>query len=146
MTNLYKNKIKNVFYLFSASASSEKAPQFRSPNVVAPTDCEPIPQLPAKQGQPSGASGSGTSGNQQASSNPSASPRNNYNGPFPFASMTHAAQAIHNRESQVSGVKNATAQFKIHTKPPPPYPTQEIGGNAVPAATSALTVSSQQVK
>jgi len=56
--------------------------------------------------------------------NPSASPRNNYNGPFPFASMTHAAQAIHSRESQTTTMKN-TMQFKHHTQPPPPYPSQE---------------------
>lgn len=38
--------------------------------------------------------------------------------------MTHAAQAIHNRESQATTLKNAM-QFKHHVQPPPPYPAQE---------------------
>lgn len=38
--------------------------------------------------------------------------------------MTHAAQAIHNRESQITTIKN-TMQFKHHAQPPPPYPSQE---------------------
>lgn len=38
--------------------------------------------------------------------------------------MTHAAQAIHSRESQATTIKNAM-QFKHHVQPPPPYPAQE---------------------
>lgn len=38
--------------------------------------------------------------------------------------MTHAAQAIHSRESQSTTIKN-TMQFKHHAQPPPPYPSQE---------------------
>ncbi|XP_011645750.1 uncharacterized protein LOC105432581 isoform X2 [Pogonomyrmex barbatus] len=115
--------LHNVAQIIAAGTSSEKAPQFRSPNVVAPTDCDPIPQFLAKSAQSTSASNAGVSGNQQVI-NPSASPRNNYNGPFPFASMTHAAQAIHSRESQSTTIKN-TMQFKHHTQPPPPYPSQE---------------------
>ncbi|KAL0129031.1 hypothetical protein PUN28_004022 [Cardiocondyla obscurior] len=115
--------LHNVAQMIAAGASSEKAPQFRSPNVVAPTDCDPIPPFLAKSAQSTSAGNAGVSGNQQVI-NPSASPRNNYNGPFPFASMTHAAQAIHSRESQSTTIKN-TMQFKHHAQPPPPYPSQE---------------------
>lgn len=106
-----------------SGTSSEKTPQFRSPNVVAPTDCDPIPPFLTKSAQSTSAGNAGVSGSQQVI-NPSASPRNNYNGPFPFASMTHAAQAIHSRESQSTTIKN-TMQFKHHAQPPPPYPSQE---------------------
>ncbi|XP_011062126.1 PREDICTED: bromodomain-containing protein DDB_G0270170-like isoform X8 [Acromyrmex echinatior] len=115
--------LHNVAQIIAAGTSSEKAPQFRSPNVVAPTDCDPIPPFLAKSAQSTSAGNTGVSGNQQVI-NPSASSRNNYNGPFPFASMTHAAQAIHNRESQSTTIKN-TMQFKHHAQPPPPYPSQE---------------------
>lgn len=119
------NKSNYILYksLIVLGTSSEKAPQFRSPNVVAPTDCDPIPSFLAKSAQSTSAGNAGVSGNQQVI-NPSASPRNNYNGPFPFASMTHAAQAIHSRESQSTTIKN-TMQFKHHAQPPPPYPSQE---------------------
>ncbi|XP_036151298.1 serine-rich adhesin for platelets isoform X2 [Monomorium pharaonis] len=115
--------LHNVAQIIAAGTSSEKAPQFRSPNVVAPTDCDPIPPFLAKSAQSTSAGNAGVSGNQQVI-NPSVSPRNNYNGPFPFASMTHAAQAIHSRESQSTTMKN-TMQFKHHAQPPPPYPSQE---------------------
>ncbi|KAK2588789.1 hypothetical protein KPH14_001666 [Odynerus spinipes] len=123
-TSTISSALRNVAQIIAAGTSSEKAPQFRSPNVVAPTDCDPIPPFLAKS-MPStpGSNGVGNSGNQPVT-NPNASPRNNYNGPFPFASMTHAAQAIHNRESQAATIKN-TIQFKQHTQPPPPYPIQD---------------------
>ncbi|XP_043278551.1 serine-rich adhesin for platelets-like isoform X2 [Venturia canescens] len=113
----------SVAQLIAAGTSTEKSPQFRSPNVVAPTDCEPIPAFITKSGQTS-SSNSGVvniTGNQTVTNSTTASPRSNYNGPFPFASMTHAAQAIHNRESQSTTIKNPV-QFK-HKQPPPPYPT-----------------------
>ncbi|XP_071861221.1 uncharacterized protein isoform X2 [Bombus fervidus] len=123
-TSSISSALRNVAQLIAAGTSSEKAPQFRSPNVVAPTDCDPIPPFLAKSVQSaSGNSNVGVSGNQSVT-NPSASPRNNYNGPFPFASMTHAAQAIHSRESQATTIKNVM-QFKHHVQPPPPYPAQE---------------------
>ncbi|XP_017762431.1 PREDICTED: uncharacterized protein LOC108552415 isoform X2 [Eufriesea mexicana] len=123
-TSSISSALRNVAQIIAAGTSSEKAPQFRSPNVVAPTDCDPIPPFLAKSVQStSGSSNVGASGNQPVT-NPSASPRNNYNGPFPFASMTHAAQAIHNRETQATTIKNAM-QFKHHVQPPPPYPAQE---------------------
>ncbi|XP_014469463.1 PREDICTED: uncharacterized protein LOC106741710 isoform X2 [Dinoponera quadriceps] len=115
--------LRNVAQIIAAGTSSEKTPQFRSPNVVAPPDGDPIPPFLAKTVQSTSASNVGVSGNQQVV-NPSASPRSNYNGPFPFTSMAHAAQAIHNRELQTTTIKN-TMQFKHHTQPPPPYPTQE---------------------
>ncbi|XP_076182175.1 uncharacterized protein LOC143154180 isoform X2 [Ptiloglossa arizonensis] len=123
-TSSISSALRNVAQIIAAGTSSEKAPQFRSPNVVAPTDCDPIPSFLAKSVQStSGNSNVGASGNQPVT-NSSASPRNNYNGPFPFASMTHAAQAIHSRESQATTIKNAM-QFKHHVQPPPPYPAQE---------------------
>ncbi|XP_012146297.1 uncharacterized protein LOC100875083 isoform X3 [Megachile rotundata] len=122
-TSSISSALRNVAQIIAAGTSSEKAPQFRSPNVVAPTDCDPIPPFLTKSVQSaSGSNSVGVSGNQPVT-NPSASPRNNYNGPFPFASMTHAAQAIHNRESQAT-IKSAM-QFKHHGQPPPPYPAQE---------------------
>ncbi|XP_054004914.1 uncharacterized protein LOC128890456 isoform X3 [Hylaeus anthracinus] len=124
-TSSISSALRNVAQIIAAGTSSEKAPQFRSPNVVAPTDCDPIPSFLAKSVQStSGNSNVGASGNQQTVTNSSASSRNTYNGPFPFASMTHAAQAIHSRESQATTIKNAM-QFKHHVQPPPPYPAQE---------------------
>ncbi|XP_046413469.1 uncharacterized protein LOC124176345 isoform X1 [Neodiprion fabricii] len=115
----------NVAQIIAAGASGEKAPQFRSPNVVAPTDCDPIPPFLAKSAQPTpGSSTSGISGSQSTTTS-GTSPRNNYNGPFPFASMTHAAQAVHSRESQAAGAVKNAVQFKHHTQPPPPYPAQD---------------------
>lgn len=61
---------------------------FKSPNVVAPLDSDPIP-LPPTPSLPS-------------------SPAHYHGPPFPFASMTHAAHAIHSRETLIP--------------PPPPYP------------------------
>nr|XP_050863758.1 putative mediator of RNA polymerase II transcription subunit 26 isoform X2 [Vespula vulgaris] len=123
-TSTISSALRNVAQIIAAGTSSEKAPQFRSPNVVAPTDCDPIPPFLAKPvPSTAGSNGVGTSGNQSVT-NSNASPRNNYNGPFPFASMTHAAQAIHSRESQATTIKN-TIQFKQHTQPPPPYPIQD---------------------
>ncbi|XP_066580892.1 serine-rich adhesin for platelets-like isoform X2 [Prorops nasuta] len=118
--------LRNVAQIIAAGTSTEKAPHFRSPNVVAPTDCDPIPPFPTKSAQstPGSSNVVGISGNQPVN-NPSASPRNTYNGPFPFASMTHAAQAIHSRESQATTIKSSM-QFKHHSQPPPPYPAQEI--------------------
>lgn len=132
MTNC--NEGKNV-----AGTSAEKSPQFRSPNVVAPTDCDPIPLLLPKTVQ-STAGGSGVPGNQ-VTQNSNASPRTNYNGPFPFASMTHAAQAIHSRESQANTMKTAV-QFKHHTQPPPPYPAQDsVATVTVPSTIQTTTQS-----
>ncbi|XP_015124832.1 uncharacterized protein LOC107046674 [Diachasma alloeum] len=110
-------------------STSCKSPQFRSPNVVAPTDCDPIPAFLSKTIQAASSTAGLTQAINQANSttsnsaNPNASPRNNYNGPFPFASMTHAAQAaqgIH-RDSQSNSQPPA---FK-HNQPPPPYPTHQ---------------------
>ncbi|XP_011296708.1 uncharacterized protein [Fopius arisanus] len=104
-----------------------KSPQFRSPNVVAPTDCDPIPSFLTKTIQAASSTAGLTQAVNQAnsntlnSSNPTPSPRNNYNGPFPFASMTHAAQAaqgIHRDSQSIS----QPPVFK-HNQPPPPYPT-----------------------
>ncbi|XP_043263489.1 uncharacterized protein LOC122403813 isoform X2 [Colletes gigas] len=123
-TSSISSALRNVAQIIAAGTSSEKTPQFRSPNVVAPTDCDPIPSFLTKSVQStSGNSNVGASGNQPVT-NSSTSPRSNYNGPFPFASMTHAAQAIHSRESQATTIKNAI-QFKHHVQPPPPYPAQE---------------------
>ncbi|GLV36486.1 Nuclear receptor coactivator 6 [Carabus blaptoides fortunei] len=56
--------------------------QFRSPNVVCPTDTQ-VPKVPAVVAA------------QSAVGLPAHAAQRNYNGPFPFTSMTHAAQAIH---------------------------------------------------
>ncbi|XP_057329904.1 putative mediator of RNA polymerase II transcription subunit 26 isoform X1 [Microplitis mediator] len=125
--------IRDVAQLIGAEATGDKPPQFRSPNVVAPTDCDPIPAFLAKTVQSSSNvinTHNITSNQSSLASNSNASPRNNYNGPFPFASMTHAAQAIHSRESQQqqqAGTIKTTQQFKSHhTQPPPPYPATEV--------------------
>ncbi|KZC12186.1 Nuclear receptor coactivator 6 [Dufourea novaeangliae] len=140
-TSSISSALRNVAQIIATGTSSEKAPQFRSPNVVAPTDCDPIPPFLAKSVQStSGNNNVGASGNQPVT-NPSASPRNNYNGPFPFASMTHAAQAIHSRESQATTIKNAM-QFKHHVQPPPPYPAQENLGTVTALTTGHTTTQS----
>lgn len=137
----------NYTFVFSGT-SAEKSPQFRSPNVVAPTDCDPIPSFLNKTIQSTPGS-SGLSGSQ-AVQNPSASPRTSYNGPFPFASMTHAAQAIHSRESQ--GTIKSAVQFKHHSQPPPPYPAQDsvatvTAPSTIQATTQSIsTVSQTQYK
>lgn len=51
--------------------------------------------------------------------------------------MTHAAQAIHSRESQSTAIKN-TMQFK-HNAPPPPYPSQENLGTVTALTTGHTT-------
>ncbi|XP_026674727.1 uncharacterized protein LOC108631503 isoform X2 [Ceratina calcarata] len=143
-TSSISSTLRNVVQIIAAGTSSEKAPQFRSPNVVAPTDCDRIPPFLAKSVQSTSGSGSvGASGSQTAT-NPSASPRNSYNGPFPFASMTHAAQAMHNRESQATTIKNAM-QFKHHVQPPPPYPTQESLSTVTAALTAGHTTTQSVV-
>ncbi|XP_078044855.1 uncharacterized protein LOC144474144 isoform X1 [Augochlora pura] len=140
-TSSISSALRNVAQIIAAGTSSEKTPQFRSPNVVAPTDCDPIPPFLAKSVQStSGNSNVGAPGNQPVT-NPNASPRNNYNGPFPFASMTHAAQAIHSRESQATTIKNAM-QFKHHVQPPPPYPAQENLGTVTTLTTGHTTTQS----
>ncbi|XP_031847419.2 uncharacterized protein LOC116433451 isoform X1 [Nomia melanderi] len=140
-TSSISSALRNVAQIIAAGTSSEKTPQFRSPNVVAPTDCDPIPPFLAKSVQSTpGSNNVGASGNQPVT-NPSASPRNNYNGPFPFASMTHAAQAIHSRESQATTIKNAM-QFKHHVQPPPPYPAQENLGTVTTLTTGHTTTQS----
>lgn len=101
-----------------ASTSSDKV-QFKSPNVVCPTDTQ-LPKPPPQATQ---------------TSSPAVGPsQRNYNGPFPFASMTHAAQAIHSRENQtqlVSERLSTTASSSSSVgnnhpfnQPPPPYPSQ----------------------
>lgn len=102
------------------STSGDKV-QFRSPNVVCPTDTQ-VPKPPPQAAQVS---------------SPIVGPnQRNYNGPFPFASMTHAAQAIHSRENQsqqsdrlltanATNVSNsAVANSHPFNQPPPPYPSQ----------------------
>lgn len=49
--------------------------------------------------------------------------------------MTHAAQAIHNREA---GIKTSV-QFKHHQPPPPPYPIAQDVLAASPAVTATVT-------
>lgn len=102
------------------STSADKV-QFRSPNVVCPTDTQ-VPKPPQAT---------------QASS-PTVGPnQRNYFGPFPFTSMTHAAQAIHNRENQTqlatdrlstpaasTVTTNPVVNSHPFSQPPPPYPSQ----------------------
>ncbi|XP_063982184.1 uncharacterized protein LOC135165131 isoform X2 [Diachasmimorpha longicaudata] len=110
-------------------STSCKSPQFRSPNVVAPTDCDPIPSFLSKTIQAASSTAGLTQAINQANSttsnpsNPNASPRNNYNGPFPFASMTHAAQAAQGIHRDAQAISQPPA-FK-HNQPPPPYPTHQ---------------------
>ncbi|KAF2892478.1 hypothetical protein ILUMI_13697 [Ignelater luminosus] len=78
----------------SLTTSTEKV-QFRSPNVVCPTDTV-VPKVPAQN---------------MASTSALPSART-YSGPFPFTSMN---QAIHNRENLPLGTNN-------YSTPPPPYP------------------------
>lgn len=117
------------------STSTDKV-QFRSPNVVCPTDTQ-VPKPPPQAAQAS----SPTVG---------PSPRN-YNGPFPFASMTHAAQAIHSRENQTqlatdrlstpaltpataSATSNSVTNSHPFNQPPPPYPSQPSLVKTIPSA------------
>ena len=63
--------------------------------------------------------------------------------------MTHAAQAIHSRESQ-STIKSAV-QFKHHSQPPPPYPAQDslatvTAPSTIPTTQPISTVSQTQYK
>nr|CAD7202779.1 unnamed protein product [Timema douglasi] len=99
--------VKNIL-----STGRVEQPQFRSPNVVAPSDGDPIPPFPPQNKTSPSASKPSTA---LPSGGPSPTPHHNYHGPFPFASMTHAAHAIQSRENQHS----------FATPPPPPYP----GGN-----------------
>ncbi|CAB3374142.1 Hypothetical predicted protein [Cloeon dipterum] len=78
---------------FSATAT---AANNIAPNVVAPVN-EPIPFSPKTAARPPGSYG-----------------------PFPFASMTHAATAMQSRESQ----HGPAAVTRFPFNPPPPYPGQ----------------------
>lgn len=83
-SNVIRSIAQSLSQLPGTSGSTSA---FKSPNVVAPLDSDPIPMPPT--------------------SVPSSSAH--YHGPpFPFASMTHAAHAIHSRETLIP--------------PPPPYP------------------------
>ncbi|CAB0045329.1 unnamed protein product [Trichogramma brassicae] len=121
--------LRNVVQIISAGPSTEKQPQFRSPNVVAPTDCEPIPtflnkQQPAnqqKQMTASTALGANPVVQSAVASTSGSTSRSSY-GPFPFASMTHAAQAINKNSPAVSAVPQTPTIPLKHSQPPPPYP------------------------
>uniref|UniRef100_A0ABD2WWN1 Nuclear receptor coactivator 6 TRADD-N domain-containing protein n=1 Tax=Trichogramma kaykai TaxID=54128 RepID=A0ABD2WWN1_9HYME len=117
--------LRNVVQIISAGPSTEKQPQFRSPNVVAPTDCEPIPtflnkQQPANQQKQMTAS-TALGANPVVQSAVASTSRSSY-GPFPFASMTHAAQAINKNAPAVSAVPQTPTIPLKHSQPPPPYP------------------------
>lgn len=77
------NVIRSIAQSLSQLPGTSGTSAFKSPNVVAPLDSEPIPLPPS-------------------------SPAQYHTPPFPFASMTHAAHAIHSRETLIP--------------PPPPYP------------------------
>lgn len=62
----------------------------------------------------------------QQVSNPSGSAtRTNYNGPFPFASMTHAAHAMHSRENNQASKPSTYKSPQQQSGAPPPYPSQD---------------------
>ncbi|KAI5700248.1 hypothetical protein M8J75_016586 [Diaphorina citri] len=84
-SNVIRSIAQSLSQLPGTSGSTSA---FKSPNVVAPLVSDPIP-LPPTPSLPS-------------------SPAHYHGPPFPFASMTHAAHAIHNRETLIP--------------PPPPYP------------------------
>ncbi|KAJ8672715.1 hypothetical protein QAD02_003975 [Eretmocerus hayati] len=148
--NNISSTLRNVAQIIAAGTSTEKSPQFRSPNVVAPTDCDQIPSFLAKSAQPTPMGGPASSSAAQVVTNASVtSPRTSYNGPFPFASMTHAAQAIHSREA--GGIKTtaaataAVAQFKHHNQPPPPYPAVQDAATATVTSPQAALAAPQPV-
>lgn len=102
--------------------------EFRSPNVVCPSDTQ-VP-LKVTTSVNAGLVQQGTSRGHEALSRP-----------FPFASMQQAAIAIQNRQQDfhrvVAGVStsSASSQSSSYTQPPPPYPS-----NKIIAATSATVV------
>lgn len=115
--------------LSQASAKSE--PHFRSPNVVAPSDGDPIPPFPSasKSSTVTPTVNSGVSVGSSTSVGPGNSAHHGYHGPFPFASMTHAAHAIQNRESQPF----VHHSFAAPPPPPPPYPGSSTSTQYKPA-------------
>ncbi|XP_049940887.1 uncharacterized protein LOC126417040 [Schistocerca serialis cubense] len=126
---------RGVVHLLQQAVASKSEPPpattFRSPNVVAPTDGDPIPPFPQPRRSP-GISGTppGTASLTAASSAPAggtvpAGPAPAYPGPFPFASMTHAAHAAVRDQPFVSSAAvpaPAAAHHNFATPPPPPYP------------------------
>ncbi|GLH04809.1 Uncharacterized protein GBIM_10441 [Gryllus bimaculatus] len=143
------------------ASSSKSEPQFRSPNVVAPVDGDPIPPFPSSSKTTTGTtvmanpSAMVTTGTPTPAAISVGSPTNsvtavtagrtpqhphNYHGPFPFASMTHAAHTMQNRETHHANSSNhlvhpnpssvtsasGSTTFSHHNfatpPPPPPYP------------------------
>ena len=67
---------------------------FRSPNVVAPVSSQPIPYIAAQSGRAPMSPMAHTYGGTSAGGPFAARPQSAYVGPYPFASMTHAAHAM----------------------------------------------------
>ncbi|XP_063238035.1 uncharacterized protein LOC134539723 [Bacillus rossius redtenbacheri] len=103
-------------------AAGVEQPRFRSPNVVAPTGGDPIPPFPNAASSSSPALPPGGASGSSSSQAPRPTPHHNYHGPFPFASMTHAAHAMQNRESQHNSTTGSSFNHNFATPPPPPYP------------------------
>lgn len=161
------------------SAGSTKAePQFRSPNVVAPVDGDPIPPFPSS-GKPSTSQASVASPAVVATGTPTpaimttGSPTNSvtasrtpqlshsYHGPFPFASMTHAAHTMQNREtihsaspsnhlvlqntSNITSSGTSAFNHNFATPPPPPYPgSTSTASNALQPSPQSASVPGSQ--
>ncbi|KAJ9601629.1 hypothetical protein L9F63_000237, partial [Diploptera punctata] len=142
------------------AASTE---QFRSPNVVAPADGDPIPPFPPPK-PPSDVVASPnvlpSNGQPIAMASTSRAASHHYHAPFPYASMNHAAHAMQNRASESNHhhhhhhhhhhnstpVVTGTGNFNHHSftapPPPPPYP----GPSPTPTPAPSGTVSANALQ
>ncbi|KAK3930219.1 Nuclear receptor coactivator 6 [Frankliniella fusca] len=89
-----------------------------TPNVVAPSNGEPIPQFPQPKPPTATLMTPGTPANPATP--PAQGPRVPGQGPFPFNSMTQAAQMMQGRDVQQGTPTAPQAQSQ---PPPPPYPS-----------------------
>ncbi|KAJ4429156.1 hypothetical protein ANN_26159 [Periplaneta americana] len=151
LANILAQSVAVAVGVGGVAAPSE---QFRSPNVVAPTDGDPIPPFPPPK-PPSDSVPSPSvipsTGQPVVMASTSRAATHHYHAPFPYASMNHAAHAMQNRASESSHhhhsatvVAAGTGNFNHHSftaPPPPPYPGPTptptpspgggVGGNAL---------------
>ena len=153
---------QNVYFLLTVGGVTSSTEQFRSPNVVAPTDGDPIPPFPPPK-PPSDVVSSPnvipSAGQPLAMASTSRAATHHYHAPFPYASMNHAAHAMQNRASESnhhhhhhhhhhhnSSPVTGTGNFNHHSftapPPPPPYP----GPSPTPTPAPSGTVSANALQ
>jgi hypothetical protein len=137
-------------YILTVGGVAASTEQFRSPNVVAPTDGDPIPPFPPPKPTSDSVPSPNvipSAGQPVAMTSTSRGSTHHYHAPFPYASMNHAAHAMQNRASESNHlhhnstpVATGAGNFNHHSfaaPPPPPYP----GPSPTPTPSSSGSIS-----